>query len=131
MAYYETGNARYGPVRRLESTDWNHADVFNATLGQMVKNTAAIRAATRRIRGISIKPSDWKNQQYRIEDSGIREESLVDIYFSNASKTAAIEAEIEGITTQGAIVLNCGTVPTSAIVIECIEIRNEVDSDAG
>ena len=86
MAYYDTNNARYAPVRKLESTDWNHADVFNVTVGQVVKNIAALCATTRRIKGISIKPADWKNKQYRISNDEITEESLVDIYFSNGSK---------------------------------------------
>lgn len=131
MAYYETGNARYAPVRKLEATDWNHADVFNATIGQAVENAEALRAATKRIKKISIKPADWKNKQCRIESSEITEESLVDIYFSNASKEAAIEAEIEGTTVSGALVLSCESIPESTIAIDCIEIRNEVVSDAG
>lgn len=131
MAYFETSDARYGPVRKLEPTDWNHADVFNATLMQMVKNTAAIHAATRHIRGISIMPSDWEKKQYRIENSEITENSLADIYFSDGSKTAVADAEIDGKTVQGAIVLTCETVPESVIKIDCLEIRNEVKSDAG
>ena len=41
MAVFDTNNPTYGLVRRLEPTDWAHADVLNATLSQIVANTAA------------------------------------------------------------------------------------------
>ena len=131
MAYFETINARYGPVRKLESPDWNHADVFNATLGQMVANSEAVRSSTSRIKNIRISKGDWSNNQFRIENENIQEDSLCDVYYANASKEMVLDANIDGATVDGALILTCDSVPGKEIVIDCVEIRNEVSVNAG
>jgi len=131
MADYDVSNPTYGPVRRLEPTDWNHADVFNATIGQAVENAAAIYNASKIMRNIRIRPGDWNSNQYQINDVSITEDSIVNVYFNNASHTAVQEAEMTGKTEQGALVLACVTVPVREISIDCIEIRNEVRVNAG
>ncbi len=131
MAYFETTNARYGPVRKLESTDWNHADVFNATLGQMVANSEAVRSSTSRIKNIRISKGDWQKNQFRIENENILGDSLCDVYYANASKETVQDANIDGTTVDGTLILSCESVPTKDIVIDCVEIRNEVIVNAG
>lgn len=131
MAYYDVSNPVYGPVRRLESTDWNHADVFNATLSQMAQNTAAVRAATKRLAGIAIPPASWKEKTFEVGSEDIRSDSIVDVYFAPVSKAAAQEANIDGKCSDGALILTCDEIPSGTIVIDCILVRNEVTTDAG
>ena len=131
MPYYEITNPRYKPVRKLEPTDWNHADVFNDTLGQMTINTEALRCGTGRIKNIQISPGDWIDNSYEIRNEMIAEDSLCDVYFSQQSKEHAIDAEIDGATADGVLTLYCKNIPDDVIKIDCIEVRNEVIMDAG
>lgn len=98
---------------------------------QAAENAAAIYNASKIIRNIRIRPGDWNSKQYQINDVSITEDSIVNVYFNNASHTVVQEAEMTGKTEQGALVLTCVTVPVREISIDCIEIRNEVRVNAG
>lgn len=131
MAYFDMTNPRYAPVRRLETTDWNHADVFNATLMQIVQNTECVRTSTSRMRSIIVRPESWNGGVFKITNPVITADSICDVYFSSESKEAAVDFEIDGDTIDGALLLRCGSTPNKPIMIDCIEIRNEVITDVG
>lgn len=47
MAYFDVNNAAFNEkLRKLETTDPVHADVFNAVLGQLIQNDVALKEAT-------------------------------------------------------------------------------------
>ena len=47
MSYFDISDAQFNPeLRRLETTDPNHADVFNALYGQLIKNDVALKSVT-------------------------------------------------------------------------------------
>lgn len=131
MAVFDTNNPTYGLVRRLEPTDWAHADVLNATLSQIVANTAALYCARWRINNITIQPANWKQGTYVISDERIKTNSIADVYFASESVETAQGSGITGSTKDGKIVFVCESAPDDEIVIDCIEIRNEVVANAG
>ncbi|MCD8365793.1 MAG: hypothetical protein LUC83_08310, partial [Clostridiales bacterium] len=118
-------------VRRLESTDWAHANVLNQTIRQCVLNEVALQKANYRIKNKTIKTTAWSNNTFRIYDGDITADSLVTVYFAEDSKETASNAGISGTTEGGAIVLTCQDTPEDDIVIDVIEVRNEVSDSAG
>lgn len=132
MAFFDISNPIFRPfVRKFLTSDWGHAEVLNATVEQLVKNDIAMYDAIFRINTFSVLVENWKNKEYRIEDSRIRVDSIVDIYYATASKETVLNANIEGRTENESIVLFCEYLPENDITIDCILVRNEVISDAG
>ena len=97
----------------------------------MVANSEAVRSSTSRIKNIRISKGDWQKNQFRIENENILGDSLCDVYYANASKETVQDANIDGTTVDGTLILSCESVPTKDIVIDCVEIRNEVIVNAG
>lgn len=131
MAYYNVSTPEFNShVRRLEETDWAHAEVFNQTIEQAVVNTAALQQANFRLGTRAIPPGGWQNKEYTISDGRIKASSIAEVYWSSGAKDAVIDCEIDGCTQDGALVLTCETVPEDDLIIDIIEIRNEVVDNA-
>lgn len=131
MAYYDVSNPAFNSrVRRFEPSDWGHADVFNQTVEQAVENTVALQKATFRLKQLTVLANGWRNKTYTIQDSRIVAASIAEVFWTNPSKEAVIDCEIDGYTTDRALVLTCQTVPDANLLIEVIEVRNEVEDNA-
>ena len=131
MAYYNVSSPEFNSnVRRLEETDWAHAEVLNQTISQAVVNTAALQRAVFRLAGRTVQASGWNSKEYTISDGRIKASSIAEVYWASGSKETVIDCEIDGYTQDGSLVLTCDTVPETDLVIETIEIRNEVIDNA-
>lgn len=131
MAYYNVSSPDFNSnVRRLEETDWAHAEVLNQTISQAVMNTAALQQASFRLSERTIRASGWSGKKYTISDGRIKASSIAEVYWASNSKETVIDCEIDGYTQDGSLVLTCDTVPETDVVIDIIEIRNEVVDNA-
>lgn len=131
MAYYDVSNPAFNSmIRRFEPSDWGHADVFNQTVKQAVENGVALQKATFRLNHPTVLANGWRNKTYTIQDSRIVVSSIVEIFWDSQSKEAVIDSEIDGYTTDGALVITCQTVPDANLLIDTIEVRNEVEDNA-
>lgn len=131
MAYYETSNAKYKSlIRKLLASDLAHADVLNQTISQLVLNGEALKAASSRIGPKVINADSWKDGLYRIYDSSVKLDSIVEVYYSPDSKEIVLNADITERLEDGAIVFIANDSIDGDIAIDCIEVRNEVMVDA-
>ena len=78
------------------------------------------------INNISIAPSAWSNKTYTISSNKITTSSIIDIYYSSASKSIISDAEPNYTISAGKVVITVGTVPTSTVVIDCVKVVNDV-----
>lgn len=78
------------------------------------------------IKNISIAPSAWSNKTYTITSDLIKEDSIIDIYYSSTSKSLMTDAEPSYIVSVGKIVISVVTVPTSTVVIDCVKVVNDI-----
>jgi hypothetical protein len=76
--------------------------------------------------GISIAPSAWSNKTYIISSDKIKANSIIDIYYSSASKSIMVDAEPSYTVSAGKVVITVVTVPTTTVVIECVKVVNDV-----
>ena len=131
MAYYETSNAKYKSlIRKLLASDLAHADVLNQTISQLVLNGESLNAASSRIGPKVINADSWKGGLYRIYDSSVKLDSIVEVYYSPDSKEIVLNADITERLEDGAIVFIANDSIDGDIAIDCIEVRNEVMVDA-
>lgn len=132
MAFFDVNNPVFSKfIRKFVTSDWGHAEVLNKTVEQLVKNEIAMYESNFRLNDIRISVEKWAENKYRISDQRIRTESIADIYYATESKETVLNANIDGRTENGAIVLTCEYLPEDEIVVDCILVRNEVISDAG
>lgn len=75
---------------------------------------------------ISIAPSAWSNKTYTISSDKITTNSIIDIYYSSASKSVMADTEPSYTVSAGKVVITVVTVPTSTVVIDCVKVVNDV-----
>jgi hypothetical protein len=75
---------------------------------------------------ISIEPSAWSNKTYTISSDKITANSIIDIYYSSASKSVMGDAEPSYTVSAGKVVITVVTVPTTTVVIDCVKVVNDV-----
>lgn len=75
---------------------------------------------------ISIPPSDWTDNSYKILFDNIVEGSIVDIYYNTASKEAIMDAEPTYTVGVGYVTIDVKTPPTGVITIDAIKVVNDV-----
>lgn len=73
---------------------------------------------------ITIATTDWSNNSYSITDSHINTNSIVDIYYSQESKTVIASSSPSYSISGNTLTIRVSVVPTSNIVIDCIRIEN-------
>lgn len=78
------------------------------------------------LNNISIAPSAWSNNSYTISSDKITTNSVLDIYYSSASKSIMSDAEPSYTISAGKVVISVVTVPTSTVTIDCVMVVNDV-----
>lgn len=78
------------------------------------------------LNNISIAPSAWSNKTYTISSDKITTNSIIDVYYSSASKSIMSDAEPSYTVSAGKVVITVVTVPTSTVVIDCVKVVNDV-----
>ena len=78
------------------------------------------------LNNISIAPSAWSNKTYTISSDKITTNSIIDIYYSSASKSIMNDAEPNYTISAGKVVITVVTVPTSTVAIDCVKVVNDV-----
>jgi hypothetical protein len=100
-----------------------HAEVIGEdviSLEERVTNLVTV------LNNISIAPSAWSNKTYTISSNKITANSIIDIYYSSASKSIMSDAEPSYTVSAGKVVITVVTVPTSTVVIDCVKVVNDV-----
>ena len=78
------------------------------------------------INNVNIAPSAWVNKTFTIFSDKITATSIIDIYYSLASKSIMSDAEPNYTVSAGKLVITVATVPTSTVVIDCVKVVNDV-----
>lgn len=92
----------------------------NATKKVKIEATESSMALT----GFIISANQWVNGTFTYHNKNIKETSICDIYFSKDTVNLATKAKLSGITSNGAITLYAGKIPTSNLVIDVIKVVN-------
>lgn len=75
---------------------------------------------------VSIGVGSWSNKTYTIMSELIKENSIVDLYYSSDSKGIIADAEPSYMVAIGRIVITVNTVPAGTVTIDSIKVVNDV-----
>lgn len=76
------------------------------------------------LHNITIKPENWANKTYTITCDRINTESVINIFYNNASKDTVELMEVAYIQGNHTLTITCGILPTNDVVIDAITILN-------